>query len=362
MKTYVNRFFTILTLWCLPGLLLSGGPCLAYGSQLNATNSSPAAVVAVSTVRSISMPHFEPQLPTEPGRREFIAVCVGCHSPRYVTMQPPFARHQWEETVAKMVKVYGAPADEKQIQAIVDYLVMINGAGTQAGASAATTGDDDSDSFSSTPVPPDPEPVPVLAEATNAEEFAAELKRGTVLFAQDCAGCHGANGGSDAIVSQVLLPKPANLRASQFSVSLLSRVLWDGVPGSGMPSWRSLPQTDLSALVTYVRTLHPVSIQDHATPESLSHGQALFQKNCAACHGVRGDAKSAAALTLMPAPTNFKEEQSDMDYVLAVLRDGIPGTAMPPWKNQISESDRSALADFVRSLYNPVSPPGRNKD
>jgi cytochrome c oxidase cbb3-type subunit 2/cytochrome c oxidase cbb3-type subunit I/II len=36
---------------------------------------------------------------------------------------------------------------------------------------------------------------------------------------------------------------------------------------------------------------------------------------------------------------------------LKVLRDGIPGTAMPSWKDQISESDREALAAFVRSLY-----------
>jgi len=35
-----------------------------------------------------------------------------------------------------------------------------------------------------------------------------------------------------------------------------------------------------------------------------------------------------------------------------VLREGIPGIAMPPWKkDQLSEPDRAALAGYVRSLY-----------
>jgi mono/diheme cytochrome c family protein len=42
---------------------------------------------------------------------------------------------------------------------------------------------------------------------------------------------------------------------------------------------------------------------------------------------------------------------------LEVLEKGIPGTAMPPWKSQLDEGQRQALADFVRSLY---SLPGEN--
>jgi mono/diheme cytochrome c family protein len=31
--------------------------------------------------------------------------------------------------------------------------------------------------------------------------------------------------------------------------------------------------------------------------------------------------------------------------------DGIPGTTMPAWKDQLSESENAALAGNVRSLY-----------
>jgi cytochrome c oxidase cbb3-type subunit II len=77
----------------------------------------------------------------------------------------------------------------------------------------------------------------------------------------------------------------------------------------------------------------------------------LFRQACAPCHGIHGDGKSAAAATLAPAPTNFQLEQPDFNYVLQVLREGVPGTAMPIWKSQLSESDRAAVANYVRSLY-----------
>jgi len=336
---------------CSTVFWMGGGRCLADAPQSNTTNQPPAEVMAVDTVRSITMPHFEPGLPVGPGRREFLAVCVSCHSPRYVTMQPPFPRQQWEETVAKMVKAYGAPADEKQVNAIVDYLEAIDGTESQATKETSGSGGDDSDFVSSSVMPPDPEPVLVLSVATNAEEHAAKVRRGGALFMQDCSGCHGVAGRSDGFVSKVLLPKPANLGAAQFSTELLSQVLWNGVPGTSMPSWRNLPQDDLSALAAYVQTLHPVTTPEQPASEVLVHGQILFQQACAACHGVNGDGKAAAAAVLAPAPTNFRLERPDTDYVLDVLRDGIPGTAMPALKSQLSESDRKALASFVRSFY-----------
>jgi len=36
-----------------------------------------------------------------------------------------------------------------------------------------------------------------------------------------------------------------------------------------------------------------------------------------------------------------------------MLENGLPGTAMPPWKSQLSIDQRYALVEFVRSLYGP---------
>ena len=82
-------------------------------------------------------------------------------------------------------------------------------------------------------------------------------------------------------------------------------------------------------------------------------------QNCAPCHGTAGDGKGTAATALMPGPANFKLKQPDFDYILEVLNDGIPGTGMPAWNKQISESDRRALGYYVRSLFDSGSGPPR---
>ena len=78
-------------------------------------------------VHTIVMPHDEPLFPPGPGREEFVTACVVCHSPRYITMQPQFARATWLSEVNKMKDVYGAQISDEQVQKITAYLVSING-------------------------------------------------------------------------------------------------------------------------------------------------------------------------------------------------------------------------------------------
>ena len=80
-----------------------------------------------SPVHTIVLPHYEPEFPPGPGHDEFVAACVVCHSPRYITMQPRFSRSTWLSEVKKMKDVYGAHISDEQALSITDYLVSING-------------------------------------------------------------------------------------------------------------------------------------------------------------------------------------------------------------------------------------------
>ena len=319
--------------------------CSNTASAAGSTN----AASHLPSVRSITLPHFEPELPVAPGRDEFLVVCVSCHSPRYITMQPLFPQRQWEETVDKMLKVYGAQMDQGQRQAIVGYLVTIHGPNSTPERSPAH--DDDFDFAPAAKPGPPPETAPLLKVADQGADRVNQVIRGAELFKQDCAACHGTDGRGDGWVAQVLLRKPKDLSATRFSLQLLSQALWNGKRGTAMPSWRALPQSDLIALAAYVQTLHQPSRPEAVSAEALKHGSQVFLQNCAPCHGVSGDGKGASATSLIPEPANFKLKQPDFDYILQVVGEGIPGTAMPAWKQQISEPDRMAVADFVRSLY-----------
>lgn len=101
---------------------------LASCARDDMSMSAPALTNAdAGPIRSIQLPHDEPELPPGRGRDAFVAGCVTCHSPRYVTNQPVFSRTTWTEEVNKMGKTFGAPIPADRVPEIVDYLVMFHG-------------------------------------------------------------------------------------------------------------------------------------------------------------------------------------------------------------------------------------------
>ena len=69
--------------------------------------------------------------------------------------------------------------------------------------------------------------------------------------------------------------------------------------------------------------------------------QALLRNDCGACHGMTLQGGLGPALT--PAALAGRSA----DTLRAVIRDGRPGTAMPPWQGQVSESDIDALVRLL---------------
>jgi sulfite dehydrogenase (cytochrome) subunit B len=94
-----------------------------------------AAVLALAAVASaaIAAPYRLPPepaiaLPPGPGVELVQAHCSACHSLDYITTQPPaMGQAFWADTIAKMIKTYGAeiPADHQA--AIIAYLARKDG-------------------------------------------------------------------------------------------------------------------------------------------------------------------------------------------------------------------------------------------
>src|SRR5579863_4959218 len=56
------------------------------------------------------------------GQQEVRIYCNTCHSPRYITMQPPLPPATWEAEVNKMNKAFGANIPEDDSRKIIAYL------------------------------------------------------------------------------------------------------------------------------------------------------------------------------------------------------------------------------------------------
>jgi len=56
------------------------------------------------------------------GLQDVQIYCNTCHSPRYITMQPPLPAATWESEVNKMNKTLGAGIPEENVRKIILYL------------------------------------------------------------------------------------------------------------------------------------------------------------------------------------------------------------------------------------------------
>jgi cbb3-type cytochrome oxidase subunit 1/cbb3-type cytochrome oxidase cytochrome c subunit/mono/diheme cytochrome c family protein len=199
-------------------------------------------------------------------------------------------------------------------------------------------------------------PAPWFQVGIEPGERTRSERVGARAFARNCAGCHGAQGRGDGHAAEALLIAPRNLTNARFSDRALSHTLWFGVPGSSMPPFNDLSAADLRGLVAYVQSLesNPSPTPEEALAgKDLEEARTLFRVNCTACHGPEGGSQGMYASTLAPAATDFRLIRPSPAYAEAVLANGLPMTAMPPWKDKLTEDQRRLLIRYVRSLYLP---------
>jgi len=90
-------------------------------------------------------------------------------------------------------------------------------------------------------------------------------------------------------------------------------------------------------------------------------GREIYFNACAACHGMRGDGNGPAAKGFDPAPRNFRRGvykfRTTVSGVLPIdedlertVREGVPGTEMPRWKNVLSEGDIKAVVQYIKTF------------
>jgi cbb3-type cytochrome oxidase cytochrome c subunit len=179
----------------------------------------------------------------------------------------------------------------------------------------------------------------------------SDLKKGRQIYSRDCANCHGVHGEGDGPGAPGLHPRPANLSVHEYTLDRLSFAMWNGAAGTGMPAWRDVPPADLSAVAEVVRGFHAPQ-PEPAIPEAvLALGAKVYAARCAQCHGEKGAGDGYAVSQFAVAPTDFRTQRPSLAASLRALRDGIEGTPMAPWSNELSEAELSAVAYYVRGFF-----------
>lgn len=88
----------------------------------------------------------------------------------------------------------------------------------------------------------------------------------TGIYREHCAHCHGISGDGAGPTAAFLNPYPRDFRLGKFKFKAsplrqmpadkdLKKILVNGIPGTAMPSFRTLPAEELDALIDYVKYL-----------------------------------------------------------------------------------------------------------
>ncbi|HEY7139551.1 MAG TPA: c-type cytochrome [Methylomirabilota bacterium] len=223
-----------------------------------------------------------------------------------------------------------------------------------------------------------------------------DVALGKQVYEKRCVGCHGADGKGDGPAAELLVPRPRDFTAGKYKIRSVAgplasdqdllRIVTEGMPGTSMPSWRSLPDRERTAVVAYVKTfaesykgakIEPVAVPKEVSSSeaSLRRGKKMFDAfECVKCHGQAGrgdpapgsDLKDDWGHPIRPAnlhhPWNFRGGSERRDVVMRLLT-GVAGTPMPAIADSVEDYRKSDekdadvkdaslwdLANYVRSL------------
>ena len=182
---------------------------------------------------------------------------------------------------------------------------------------------------------------------------------GEQLYTNNCSACHGANGDGGVGV-------PLSLPDFQYGVTndYLEKTIRHGRPGRIMPAFSQLTDSEVKAIVKHIRRWapgKPFKYPNIKIKGNLKHGKQLYLKNCAACHGNKGEGGKGTGVTMSrprdlpviaPALNNsgFLTAAPDM-MIKTVLMNGREGTPMLSFLKQgLSESDIDDVVSYVRSF------------
>ena len=93
---------------------------------------------------------------------------------------------------------------------------------------------------------------------------------------------------------------------------------------------------------------------------SIAAGQAVYQKQCAGCHGDTGKGDGTMGEELTPKPSNladadWKHGATDGE-ILTVIRDGVKATGMKPFARKMTTHQLWDVVNYVRSLGPKTGP------
>jgi cytochrome c oxidase cbb3-type subunit 3 len=208
---------------------------------------------------------------------------------------------------------------------------------------------------------------PGQPRADSAPLTPGEVVEFAALYGDNCAGCHGANGGGGAAIA---LANPVYLAIADES-ALRERIA-NGVRGTLMPAFAqraggTLTEQQIDALVSGIRSRWSLpGILDGVNPPSyaprlagdLRRGEGAYQTYCESCHGSRGQGGPKGSAITNDSFLALASDQGLRTMIIA----GRPELGAPDWRGNVAGRPMSEqeITDVVSWLASHrVATPGQ---
>lgn len=169
---------------------------------------------------------------------------------------------------------------------------------------------------------------------------------GTIRTGPDLADI-GLKRGDQWEIDHLINPRKFMPNSIMPSFSFLTRHQLEAVTAylNHLGNQRSA-QVDSMVSATYADWKNPVQV----SKENWYKGKEIFVTHCVTCHGCAGNGMGPYSHKLNQRPADLRQgryKNYPEGFDMWRISEGVPGTAMPQWKNSLSEKDRELVAMYV---------------
>ncbi len=220
---------------------------------------------------------------------------------------------------------------------------------------------------------------------------------GERIYARTCSVCHGEQGNAASWAKNSLNPPPRDFTSAagrRLSRERMLSAVTYGSPGTAMmPFTSQFSPEELEAVVDYVRSAFMGAGSETAAPAGLAsapagghghsgghdHGQAMggnmdmaasfpaglaghfdrgraiYNDNCATCHGLQGDGTGPRAYFLSRKPRDFTSNRASAElnrpHLFEAIAKGVRQTEMAAWSKVLSAQEIADVGEYVFSTF-----------
>jgi mono/diheme cytochrome c family protein/uncharacterized membrane protein len=187
-------------------------------------------------------------------------------------------------------------------------------------------------------------PTPAAPVAVSGQEILPPTPLdGQGSYAQNCAPCHGTTGQGDGPSASGLGVPPTAL-GDRAAMANRSPQEWFSITKNGamarmMPPWKGrLNDQEIWDTVAYAWSLG-------TSEDEVDQGKAVWEANCASCHGEDGKPTQAGAPDLSDFARTSAASNATWDQAVSQGKGAMPG-----FEGELSEAEQQAVVAYARTL------------